>query len=121
MRKKNGSTLHRQTLLSGFSDNGWINSELILNWGRLCEKKKKILPEREPRPRLLLLDGDGAHFYSACRDQCNPAHHQTVRVEKERRGEEIYWENGRSEVENVRILRSVLEGMKRRLLFLLRD
>lgn len=110
MRKKNGSTRHRQTLLSGFSDNGWINSELILNWGR---------PEDPARARAKATFASSvAHFYSAYRDQCNPAHHQSERVEMERRGEEIYWENGRSEVEDVRIIRSVSERMKRRLFFL---
>ena len=43
------------------SDNGWINSELMLEWGRLFVKS---LPKEDQRPHLLLLDGHSSHVYN---------------------------------------------------------
>lgn len=36
------------------SDNGWINSQLFLEWGQQFVQQ---LPEEDPRPHVLLLDG----------------------------------------------------------------
>ena len=42
------------------SDNGWITSELFLQWGQMFVKS---LPKDDMRPHLILLDGHGSHVF----------------------------------------------------------
>ncbi|RXM99730.1 hypothetical protein EOD39_10855 [Acipenser ruthenus] len=43
------------------SDNGWINSDLFLGWGR---KFDNLLPKDNERPHVLLLDGHSSHVFN---------------------------------------------------------
>lgn len=43
------------------SDNGWITSELFLQWGQMFVKN---LPKDDTRPHVLLLDGHGSHVFN---------------------------------------------------------
>ncbi|KAG5278319.1 hypothetical protein AALO_G00097640 [Alosa alosa] len=43
------------------SDNGWITSDLFLEWGQMFIQS---LPKDDPRPHLLLLDGHSSHVYN---------------------------------------------------------
>jgi len=43
------------------SDNGWITSDLFLEWGQMFIQS---LPRDDPRPHLLLLDGHSSHTYN---------------------------------------------------------
>jgi len=43
------------------SDNGWITSELFLQWGQMFVEN---LPKDDTRPHLLLLDGHGSHVFN---------------------------------------------------------
>ena len=43
------------------SDNGWINSDLFVEWGKLFLYS---LPNNDPRPHLLLVDGHASHVYN---------------------------------------------------------
>ncbi|XP_039670604.1 uncharacterized protein LOC120567701 [Perca fluviatilis] len=43
------------------SDNGWITSDLFLEWGQMFIQS---LPRDDPRPHLLLLDGHSSHVYN---------------------------------------------------------
>ncbi|KAL2095541.1 hypothetical protein ACEWY4_007689 [Coilia grayii] len=42
-------------------DNGWINSDLFLEWGQMFAQS---LPKNDPLPHLLLLDGHSSHVYN---------------------------------------------------------
>lgn len=43
------------------SDNGWINTELFLEWGKMFLNQ---LPINDNTPHLLLLDGHGSHTFN---------------------------------------------------------
>ena len=43
------------------SDNGWITTELFLEWGKMFVNN---LPKDDTRPHLLLLDGHGSHVFN---------------------------------------------------------
>lgn len=43
------------------SDNGWINSQLFLEWGQRFVQQ---LPKEDPRPHVLLLDGHYSHVFN---------------------------------------------------------
>lgn len=43
------------------SDNGWITSELFVEWGKQFVEG---LPKDDPRPHVLLLDGHTSHVYN---------------------------------------------------------
>jgi len=43
------------------SDNGWINSELFLEWGKMFLNQ---LPKDDNTPHLLLLDRHGSHTFN---------------------------------------------------------
>lgn len=43
------------------SDNGWINAKLFTEWGKWFVQS---LPQNDPRPRLLFVDGHASHVYN---------------------------------------------------------
>ncbi|CAM4555686.1 unnamed protein product [Leuciscus chuanchicus] len=43
------------------SDNGWITSDLFLEWGQMFIQS---FPRDDPRPHFLLLDGHSSHVYN---------------------------------------------------------
>lgn len=43
------------------SENGWITSELFLEWGKMFVTN---LPQNDSRPHVLLLDGHGSHVFN---------------------------------------------------------
>ena len=50
----------RDTILR-VSDSGWINSELLVDWGK---QFVSMLDKNDPRPHVLLLDGHSSHVYN---------------------------------------------------------
>ncbi|KAJ8372885.1 hypothetical protein AAFF_G00275890 [Aldrovandia affinis] len=48
-------------ILVKVSDNGWINTELLIEWGKTFVSE---LPKDENMPHLLLLDGHSSHVYN---------------------------------------------------------
>lgn len=48
-------------VVASVSENGWINSELFVEWGKLFVAQ---LPKNDPRPYVLLLDGHSSHVYN---------------------------------------------------------
>ncbi|XP_061106950.1 uncharacterized protein LOC133134685 [Conger conger] len=48
-------------VLAKVSENGWINSNLFLEWGEMFIRQ---LPKDDPNPHILLLDGHSSHVYN---------------------------------------------------------
>ncbi len=50
-----------ENVVAKVSENGWINSDLFLEWGKMFVKQ---LPKEDLRPHLLLLYGHNSHVYN---------------------------------------------------------